>query len=412
MTPFALGISRFISENQLLTPDSRVLVGLSGGADSAALLAVMCELGYECVALHCHFGLRGDEAERDLEHSRRLAERLGCKFFFRRFDTRSYMALRGISVEMACRELRYDAFAETAAAQQCRAIAVGHHREDNVETLLLNLLRGCGIHGVRGMEPRRDNIVRPLLETSKSEILEYLALREIEYVSDSTNFVADVARNRLRLNVLPALRKEFPNADAMLAKSLRNLRGCESLYNSLLPDCTHSLEGVGETLLLEWLTPYGFNPTQCHDILRSESGAEFVSAAWRLTHCPGRKFEIQRLGETPERPVLKGVICPYESNFRPLPGVLYLDSSASDDATWELRPWRNGDRMKPFGMSGYRMVSDILADAGISASRRRSSYVLTRNGEILWVVGVRASAFFPITENTTEFIEISCHEKI
>ncbi len=413
MTPLAARIGRFIAAEKLLTHGSRTVVGLSGGADSTALLALLRELGYDCVAVHCHFGLRGEEAERDLRHSRKIASALGAEFEERRFDTRAYMSRHGVSAEMACRDLRYAAFDEIASERNCEAIAVGHHREDNIETMFLNLLRGCGLHGVRAMTPRRGNIVRPLLETSKAELVDYLDARKIDYITDSTNLVADVARNRLRLEVLPALRAAFPNADAKLSRSLRNLRGCEALYGSLLPPMSESIDGVGETLLHEWLAPFGFNATQCADILRSTPGAVFDSADHRLTLCVGNRFELTPIGENEaeRRPTLSGVVKPRPENFKPQPGVLYLDASAAEAANWELRLWREGDRIRPFGMTGSRPVADVLADCGISATQRRRTWVLTRNDDILWVVGVRASAHFPVTETSTKIIEIHSHEK-
>lgn len=413
MTSLARRVAGFIAGQRLIEPGRRVLVGLSGGADSVALLSLLREAGHECVAVHCHFGLRGAEADRDLRHSREIAGKLGAEFVGRHFDARSEMARRGISAEMACRDLRYELFERMRESRGCDVIAVGHHREDNVETLFLNLLRGCGIHGVRAMEPRRGNVVRPLLEVSKAELLDYLAERGLTYVTDSTNLVADVARNRLRLEVLPALRRAFPDADRMISRSLSNLRGCERLYNSLLPERSASLKGVTPTLLHEWLAPYGFNATQCADILRSSAGAEFTTASHRLAVCRDATYELVELVDAgARRPRLQGRICPREANFAPRHGVLYMDARAACDATWQLRLWQPGDRIRPFGMRGSRLVADVLADAGVSAPARRQCWLLLRNGEVVWIVGVRASALFPVTETTTQIIEIISHENI
>lgn len=177
---FTERIARFIADERLLTPAAPVAVALSGGADSSALLAVLRALGYPCIALHCHFGLRGSEADRDLRFSRRLAERLGAEFRFIRFDTRSHMRQRRISVEMACRELRYQWFERVRLETGVQAIAVGHHREDNIETFFLNLLRGSGLHGLRAMLPRRGQIVRPLLNVTRDDILDYLRAEQID----------------------------------------------------------------------------------------------------------------------------------------------------------------------------------------------------------------------------------------
>ncbi len=404
-------IARYIAAEGLLQPGAKVVVGLSGGADSAALLAVLCALGYRCIAVHCHFGLRGAEADRDLEHSRRLADRLGAEFRQVRFNTREYMAANGVSAEMACRELRYDFFERLRVETAAEAIAVGHHREDNVETFFLNLLRGSGIHGLRGMLPRRDRIVRPLLGVSKADILGYLREKGIDYVTDSSNLEDDFKRNRLRNRLLPLLEAEFPGAMEAIDRSLRNLRGNEELYNVLLPQRSDSLNGVSPTLLHEWLAPLGFNGDQCERMLSASAGATFTSPTHRLTICPGRRYVLGPLGSEAERPRLCGRIIDRPADFSPCSGVLYMDADAvGEDARWELRPWQPGDRMRPFGMKGSKPVSDLMAEAGIAASRRPQSYLLTLNGEIVWLVGHRASALYPITENTKRIIEIR-HEK-
>lgn len=394
--------SRFIAAEQLLRPGDAVVVALSGGADSSALLAILCELGYRCVAVHCHFGLRGAEADRDMEHSRKLASRLGAEFREVRFDTQAYMREHGVSAEMACRDLRYDFFEKIRRETQATAIAVGHHREDNVETFFLNLLRGSGIHGLRGMLPRRDHIVRPLLNEPKSELVNYLASRGIDYVEDSTNAENDFKRNRLRNVVLPLLEREFPGASDAIVRSLECLRGNEELYNSLLPPMSDSLEGVSPTLLHEWLAPYGFNSSQCRQMLEAQSGAEFVSPTHKLTLCPGRKFWVAA-DATCRVPTLAQRVIQPPVKFEP--GVLCLDADKAQ-GEFQLRRWREGDRMRPFGMKGTKLVSDILAEAGIPASERKNFYVLTLDDDIIWVPGIRASALYPVTDKTTKILEI------
>lgn len=405
---FTERIARFIADERLLTPAAPVAVALSGGADSSALLAVLRALGYPCIALHCHFGLRGSEADRDLQFSRRLAERLGAEFRFIRFDTRSHMRQRRISAEMACRELRYQWFERVRLETGVQAIAVGHHREDNVETFFLNLLRGSGLHGLRAMLPRRGPIVRPLLNVTRDDILDYLRSEQIDYITDSTNADNDFRRNRLRNVVLPLLEREFPGASDAISRSLACLRGNEELYNSLLPQRSDSLRDVSPTLLHEWLSPFGFNPANCRDILASAPGATFVSPSHRLTLCSGGRYVLASLdSDAPAPPRLAGRIIERPSNFVPVPGVLYLDADAIPDSPcWNLRPWRQGDRIRPFGMRGSRPVSDILADAGVPASERRNSYVLTLGDDIIWVVGLRASALYPVTATTRKIIEI------
>lgn len=407
-------ISRFIDAESLLTRGSRVIVGLSGGADSVALLAILTELGFECTAIHCHFGLRGDEADRDSSHAAMIARRLGATFREVRFDTIAHAQSRGISIEMACRELRYAEFERLRIEFEAEAIAVGHHQEDNIETMFLNLLRGCGLHGVRGMLPKNGYIIRPMLETSRSEIIEYLDKNSLPYVVDSTNLQNDYKRNRLRNLIIPAIAEAFPDAPKTLATSLRNLRECDKLYNHLLPPRSESLAGITPTLLHEWLQPFGFNASQCRDILTAETGAEFQTDSYILTIIPNCRYELKPINLPERKPNLKVRTFSASIPFKPQRGHLYLDSALiAEKADWELRLWREGDRIQPFGMNGYRLASDVMRDCGISSTARRHTWVLTRNGELLWIVGHRASNHFAVTTKTAEITEIYIyHEEI
>lgn len=169
-------VRAYIEKYRLLTENRPVLVGVSGGADSIALLTILVESGYSCIAAHCNFHLRGDESLRDEQFVREYARKLDVPFLMTDFDTRKYAADRHLSIEMAARELRYGWFEEQRAATGAQAVAVAHHRDDSVETLLMNLVRGTGIRGMSGIRPRNGFVVRPLLAVSREDVLEWLAL--------------------------------------------------------------------------------------------------------------------------------------------------------------------------------------------------------------------------------------------
>lgn len=411
--PLIDSVKSFIDSGHLLEEGAHVIVGLSGGADSVALLSVLAECGYRCTAVHCNFHLRGDESERDATHARTIAATLRIPFVRCDFDTVEYMTQHKVSAEMACRELRYARFEEIRHNTGAEAIAVGHHMEDNFETLLLNMIRGCGIHGIRGMLPRNGRIVRPLLEVSKQQLLQYLAERKLGYVIDSSNQSNDFKRNKIRNIVTPALTQAFPDALDRISSTLRNLRGCEAIYNQSIAKPSHSLATVRnsaspETLLHEWLSPLGFNMTQCRDILHGQCGAQFTSSQGRLlTICRNDRIEISTVNTSPTEPSLSYKVID-RSEFSPAPGTLYLDIEAADGSPeFAVRTWKPGDRMTPFGMKHTRLVSDILNDCGINATQRANCHLLTRNGEILWIIGLRASAHFPVTQHTKQVICIT-----
>ena len=384
---------------------------LSGGSDSVALLSLLRSLGRECVAVHCHFGLRGAEADRDLEFSRGMARRLGAEFVSVRFNTRAMMADRGISAEMACRDLRYAFFERVRREPHADFIAVAHHSDDNIETFFLNLLRGAGLHGLRGMLPKSGRIIRPLLGFSRRQILQYLQEQGLDYITDSTNAESDFARNRLRNDVLPVLYRHFPDASAAIARSIAHLRGYEALFDQFRPRDL-SLEEIRSsaapsTLIHEQLAPAGFNSAQTEAMLTASSGSVFLSPTHRAEIDYGQLTVTPVDNGSARRPRLRGSVRPIAEFGAPQSGVLYLDSAAMEGSPrWELRPWRKGDRMRPFGMKGSKLLSDLFASARLTAAQRRAQHVLTRNDVIIWAVGLRASAHFPVTARSTEYIEI------
>ena len=191
---FANKIKDYISQNNLLTDGTTVVVGLSGGADSTALLLILIRLGYRVHAVHCNFHLRGDESNRDQQFVTDLCNRLGIELEICQYDTQKYASEHGISIEMAARELRYADFERIMQKCGACAVCIAHHRDDSVETVLLNLIRGTGI------KPRNGNIIRPLLCVSRQEIEDWLKEIGQPYVTDSTNLESDYTRNtRLQL---------------------------------------------------------------------------------------------------------------------------------------------------------------------------------------------------------------------
>lgn len=438
---FARAVAETIGRNSLLKEGDRVVVALSGGADSVALLAVLDELGYDCVAAHCNFHLRGEESQRDMRHAEDVCVKLGVDLTVKDFDVAKRMAESKGSVEMACRELRYEWFDELLARERAHAVAVGHHREDKVETFLLNLLRGTGIDGLRGMKYRRDAIVRPLLDVSRKEIEEYLGSKGLTYVDDSSNASDDYLRNRLRNHVVPELLKYFPNAEHAILSTMANVTMAGEIYDSAISAYREACEtapwtfdlGVlaevaGEkavTVLFEMLKNAGVSASQCNDIMNSRA-----KSGLRFEGCKGTVFELDRgvlrgenckgLFRTDEIDVdlRRDILSPINirvsvhdvSEFEPEanPNVIYVDEKAAyGEHCWQLRRWRKGDRIKPFGMRGSKLVSDLFVDAKYSAADKREAWMLTCDGEIVWVVGLRASRLHTVTPETRKYVKLT-----
>lgn len=262
----------------MLTKDQPVLVGVSGGADSIALLDVLHQAGYRCVAAHCNFHLRGQESDRDEAFVREQCAAMQLPLEVTSFDTHMYAQAHGLSIELAARELRYTWFETVARAHGCQAIAVAHHQNDQAETLLLNLKRGTGLRGLAGMRPLSPNayapegvpVVRPLLCTTRDYIEHYLRdKRGLSWVEDSTNADRSITRNAIREQL-----RSYPKSDIEhMAETAERLQG----YVDLL-DGKNTRE-AGLTKLYEELREYNFAEIdKIYDALqRGEGGKVFRS---------------------------------------------------------------------------------------------------------------------------------------
>ena len=234
-------VRAYIDKEKLLIREEPVVVGLSGGADSVALLAALARLGFRCVALHCNFHLRGQESERDEAFARSFAESLHIPFYKKDFDTLAFASEKHLSIEMAARDLRYEWFEQMRQQIGAQAIAVAHHQDDSIETLLMNLLRGSGIRGLVGIRPKHGFVVRPLLQISRKEILAWLEKEHLSYIIDSSNLSDEYTRNFIRLRVLPLLEELNPAARRTLARSASHLSDAEDIYLSVIEKAQHEL---------------------------------------------------------------------------------------------------------------------------------------------------------------------------
>lgn len=435
-------VSRYIQRERLLDAGELHLVALSGGADSVALLLALKGLGYRVEAAHCNFHLRGKESDRDEEFVKGLCKDKGVVLHLVHFDTREYAALHKVSVEMAARELRYAFFERLREDIGAADICVAHHREDSVETVLINLLRGTGIHGLRGIQPRNGHIVRPLLHLSRKEIEEYLAARGQDYVTDSTNLVPDVVRNRLRLEVMPLLRAINPSADECIMRTAAHLAEAEKVLDDatvkaknrvgeFAPDAaTIRIAGLErepspEYLLHAILSDYGFPPavaTAIHANLHAQtgrtfSGGEFTAVTDRgrlLIARPQPPFRPMRLPETGTYVVsevqrLKVEKTPKPDGFKPSrePNAATLDA-AKVAFPLTVRRIEEGDRFTPFGMRGSKLVSDYMADRRKTFFDKQAQLVVTdAQGRIVWLAGERTDDRFRISSDTQEVLRLT-----
>lgn len=444
MNDFIGKVNDSITRHGMLEQGGKVIVALSGGADSVALLVSLHELGYECIAAHCDFHLRGEESERDRMYAAKIAAEYASGYKEIHFDVEAYKKEHGVSTEMACRDLRYKWFRDLSAEYGGIPVAIAHHHDDNIETMLLNLLRGTGITGLTGIKYINGIFIRPMLDCRRPEVEAFLKERDIDFMTDSTNLISDVKRNKLRNIIIPMLREEFPDADKGLTTTLHNMRDTAALYSSLIDDATSRYLNDGEislsiiddnpenavTILYEIVKAYGFNSSHAADIITAcksptSSGKRFLS--------PTHSIIINRSSLIIEELCKKSLPEKYiidldnplslpewltieridRNQFRPdrTGNTIYLDPSVLDGSpVFTLRHRHDGDRIAPFGMKGSRLVSDIFSDAKLSLRDKDSAWLLTRDDTILWIAGMRASRHFAVTPETSDIIALHYHK--
>lgn len=417
-----------------IDPRRKIGVAISGGADSVALLSLLTALGYRCVALHCNFHLRGAESDSDELYVRELTARMGVRLEVAQMDVAARRDATGESVEMACRELRYRWFEKMADSLGLQAVAVAHHRDDQIETFFLNLLRGSGVRGLAAMKPRNGLIIRPLLEVKRCQIVEYLDGKGLSYVTDSTNASDEYKRNRLRNRVIPLLNELFPGASDAISHTISNLQKQAALLDDAVDSRRLSyvdsqnvvdlqrlieIEAYPAETLYEILSPQGFNASTVNDIIASAGKTGLTFRGKKLTYILERGKLTPKTADSQlptwiyrhpsEIPGVTVEIIPRESlaTLKCDKLTMLLDADAlSGEHQWELRRWREGDRLAPYGMRGTRLVSDIFTDAKMPEAVRRQQPVLAVDGVILWLPGIRASRYYAVTDKTVSVMRL------
>lgn len=417
-------VRQYIDSEHLFSMNARILVALSGGGDSVALLRILHALGYVCEAAHCNFHLRGEESNRDEVFVKELCERMGIPLHRIDFETEKYAAENKISIEMAARELRYKWFEEIKERTEADVIAVAHHQDDSVETVLLNLIRGTGLNGLLGIRPKNGNVVRPLLCVSRKEIMDYLQKMGQEYVTDSTNLQDEYTRNKIRLNLIPLMQEINPLVKEHIIDTGNYLNDVASIYirgieegkirvmdNGNIRITALLDEPSPETLLFEILYPLGFNSAQTKNILsalKQQAGKQFISKdGWRVIK--DRELLLIDKKEEKEDPPFKlikeekeyskGFVIPRDKN------IACLDADKLS-GTIILRKWQTGDVFIPFGMKGKKKISDYLTDRKFSIQQKEQQWVLCCEDKIAWVVGERVDNRFRVDENTKRIVMI------
>lgn len=420
-------VKDYIKKHKLLSLSDLYIVALSGGADSVALLLLLDEMGYKVHALHCNFHLRGEESDRDERFCEDLCLKKNIPFHRIHFDTLMYAETHKMSVEMAARELRYRYFEQLRKDIGAEAICVAHHQDDTVETVLLNLVRGTGLRGLTGIQPRNGAILRPLLCVTRTEIEAYLATKQQDYVTDSTNLETDFVRNKIRLQVVPLLRQLNPAVSENIVRTAEHLTEAQKVLDAVVDTykgsnqldlCALQQVGSAEYIVFEWLKQYGFNGSQVQQVISAETGSIFSSpTGYEVLKDRDRLLvEPTIMAFTPIRIPEEGTyVLPDDRRLKVRRSNPFV-SKDSHEATLDARQVRfpltvrrveEGDWMIPYGMTGRKLLSDLMTDLKMSLfDRRRQLVVVDAQGAVVWAIGLRTDHRCRVTDATQEVIAI------
>ncbi len=467
---------KYIEKHNLINKDDKILLALSGGVDSMVLakLLIMSQRDYKSTSqraetqsqsqsqshlafAHCNFHLRGEDSNRDERFVTDFARENNIPIYVKHFDTESYAKENSLSIEMAARELRYNWFKELKEIHNFDKVALAHHGDDQIETFVINMLRGSGIKGLKGMKPQNDFYIRPLLFSNRKQIVTFAKENDIQWVEDYTNNETIYLRNKIRHQIIPLFDEIKDNARQSLNFSIDCLSSENELYRNLIDEKFAEIEFVkddyrsvenrhflnnenGKQLLFEWVRKFGFNYKQAESMFEAmkneKSGVVFYSdnsvgtrhaASVLVASVQKDKIEIfeNRVEEEeilikaenlktlrPENSqilrfsdsqILRFSVLNKDENFKLIKDASFAQFDM-DRITFplKLRHWRKGDKFKPLGMKGSKLLSDFFNDLGFTTFQKRNVWIMEdANGLIMWVVGYRISDKVKILDTTT-----------
>ncbi|MDR3184753.1 MAG: tRNA lysidine(34) synthetase TilS [Prevotellaceae bacterium] len=435
---------KYTQEKKLFSPGEKVLLAVSGGVDSMVMSHLFFRSGIQTGMAHCNFHLRGKESDDDEKFVKQWATAKGLPFFGVDFDTKQYAAAQGVSTQMAARTLRYAWFNELLDTQGYDKVAVAHHADDNVETVLLNLVRGTGLKGVCGIAPVNGRLIRPLLFATREQISRYAADNDIAYREDRSNASDDYARNYIRHHVTPELKTLNPSLAGTFRHNSEYLQqACclleETVKNNKAAWCVRrgdewhiDINALRQTAapgfwLFELLQDFGFNSTQIADVARAlneQSGKRFFSATHELVkdrdsliicpkseteNAPNSHFYIQQTDTHLTEPIaltLEQQPCCHASGIPKDKHTVCLDAGKLRFPL-TLRLWQKGDAFVPFGMKGKQKLSDFFIDHKIPLPHKRQQWVILSDKDIVWLVGQRPDDRYKVTPHTKNILQIT-----
>lgn len=440
---------KHIADQHLFTAKDKLLLAVSGGVDSVVLCELCKQAGYDFVIAHCNFQLRGAESERDEQFVQQLGEKYGVEVKVKRFDTEQYAAANKLSIQEAARALRYEWFEELAVSPESGVgnlvllnIVTAHHKDDNMETLLMNFFRGTGLHGLTGIPAAYGQIKRPLLSFSKEEILAFAKEQQLDYVEDSSNQSSKYTRNFFRNELIPAISKVYPQVKDNLQDNIDRFKQIEKLYQlsvgaikkKLLKEKgaevhipVKQLMGYhNRALIYEIIKEYGFQEKQVEELVKlaaSDSGKYIESPVLQYRIIKHRHWFII----SPVQSVASTAIVIEEKDKQVIfeQGILQVETTSDikpetsnfianidfNKVTFPLllRKWKTGDYFYPLGMTRKKKISRFFIDQKLSKTAKENAWVIESDKRIIWVVGHRIDERVKIIPSTKKSLKLSLH---
>jgi tRNA(Ile)-lysidine synthase len=426
---------QFIQEGQLFRKEDPLLLALSGGLDSVVLLHLTIASGYRVELAHMNFQLRGDESNRDEAFVQQLASEYDLPIHVKQADAASYALHHKCSVQEAARALRYEWFNNLADERGLSFVLTAHHADDNAETMLMNLFKGTGIAGLRGILPKQEKLVRPLLFASRQMLEAYAQDHGLAFVTDSSNLTDKYTRNFFRQHIIPLVEQVYPGTQENLRNNMPRFREVEFLYREAVDmhlrklitrngkDLMIPVEKLRKslplhTIVFELFHPFGFSARQVPEIshfLDASTGSVMYSASHRLlknrnwlllSPVMPRKFAITSIEAGEEVVFFPGGTLEIRlSSHKQVPSPDAMEAWLdADELSYPLllRPWKNGDYFYPLGMTKKKKLARYFIDQKRSLADKEKTWVLESAGRIAWVLGERIDNRFRITPSTRQ----------
>jgi tRNA(Ile)-lysidine synthase len=430
-----------IRNQNLSLQTDRLLLAVSGGIDSVVLCELCKQAGLNFSIAHCNFSLRGEESERDEQFVRSLGEKYGVRVWVKKFDTNRYAVENSISVQEAARNLRYQWFAGLRKEEGFARTLLAHHADDNMETLLMNFFRGTGLQGLTGIPAgdKKSGLLRPLLHFRKNEIEAFAKENHLQWAEDSSNLSVKYTRNFFRHELLPAVKKAYPQAEENLLNNIERFKKANAVYQSCIEKLKQEVceQGPAEmrmpvkkllryshtSLVYEIIKEYGFGEKQVDEVMKltaAESGKFIENGQYQIIKHGNWLVIAQKAIHADMIAIEKGrqqiqfsggvlelrFIAKDRLNLSKSASVAQLDAKHIEFPLL-LRKWKQGDYFYPLGMPKKKKLARFLIDQKLSKNQKENVWVIESNKKILWVAGMRIDDRFKIVPSTEEILQLT-----